>query len=234
MGQPDAPLIDTLLRAPDVRAMPMERAEAFPIHFPFLKAVRLPRGGVDLRHDIPPEDLEMIAASSELLVSSMFPAPIADLMLQAATEIHGGPSLFSVKEEFPNPDMVSIPLNGSAAKYYREGPPLLHKVLPFRLATWIDRFFMVVVGFGSAAIALFSVVPRLIELSFNRKLTEAYRRIEVIEKSIHDGLDREAAIAELDALERETSDFKILLRTMIAPYMEMRQNLHDLRERVEG
>lgn len=234
MGQPDAPLIDGLLRAPDVNAIPIQRAEAYALHFPFLKAVRLPEGGYDLAANIPEDDLQLVAASTELLVSNMFPAPLADLLLEASNEIHGGSSLFSGKHEFPNPDMVSIPLNLSADRYYKEGPPMLRKVLPFQWATWIDRFLMVLVGFGSAAVALFSVIPKLIELSFNRNLETVYRQIEAIEKSLNGDYDRDTVLSELDALERQSADFKILMRSMIAPYMEMRQNLHDLRERVAG
>lgn len=234
MGQPDAPLIDGLLRAPDVKTVSITRAEAYALHFPFLKAVRLPEGGYDLRDNIPDQDLQMVAASTELLVSNMFSPPLADLLLEASMEIHGDSSLFAGKHEFPSPDLVSIPLNHSADRFYTEGPPPLRKVLPFQWATWIDRFFMVLVGFGSAAVALFSVVPKLIELSFNRKLEEAYRQIEAIEKSLNSDYDQQQVLGELDALEVKTADFRILMKSMIAPYMEMRQNLHDLRERVAG
>ena len=153
-------------------------------------------------------------------------------MLQATSELHGDASLFTERDAFPNPDMISIDLNSSAARYYESGPPLLRTILPFQLATWIDRFFMVVVAFGSAAIAVFSILPRLVEMHLDRQLQAAYRRMEEIEKQSVEGGDKDALLAELDELDKSTSETRIYLRSTISSWLEMRQFLHDLRERI--
>ena len=45
--------------------------------------------------------------------------------------------------------------------------------------------------------------------------------------------DVEAALGTLDELERESAGLKIPFGPLRGPYFEMRQNLHDVRARVE-
>ena len=232
VGQPNNRIVDRLLRAPHIRAAEVRRAEAYALHFRYLVPISLPEGGYDLGDNIPTEDVRTIAASTELVVTDMFPPPLADLLLQATSEVHGEASLFSERDAFPNPDMISINLSSSAARYYESGPPLLRKFLPFQLATWIDRFIMVVVAFGSIAIAVFSILPRLVGMRLDRQLQAAYRRMEEIEKQFVAGGDRGALLAELDDVDKSTSDTRIYLRGTVSSWLEMRQFLHDLRERL--
>lgn len=233
-GQPDSPLIDGLLRAPELEVVSLKRAEAIVLQFPFLREVRLPEGAYDLAENIPPQDLSLLAAGTELLVSDQFPAALTDLLVAAAAEIHGEPTLFSERDEFPDPQMVSLPLNMSAELYYRDGPPALRKILPFRWATLIDRFSKVVVAFGSLAIALFGVLPKLLTGMFERNMGNIYRSMEAIEKSLAGNPDRKALLDELDELDKTSNEMKVPLKALIGPWMEQRQNLYDLRERVSG
>lgn len=232
VGQPQNRIVDQLLRAPDVLAAEVRRAEAYALHFPYLVPIRLPEGGYDLGENIPPGDVHTIAASTELLVADTFPPPLADLLLQATSEIHGDASLFTERDAFPNPDMISIDLSSSAARYYESGPPLLRKYLPFQLATWIDRFIMVVVAFGSIAFAIFSILPRLVEMHLDRQLQAAYRRMEEVEKQFAAGGDRDTLLAELSEIDQSTSGTRVYLRSLVSSWLEMRQSLHDLRERI--
>jgi TRAP-type uncharacterized transport system substrate-binding protein len=231
-GQPQNRVIDGLLRAPGIRATNVRRAEAYALHFPYLVPVRLPEGGYDLGDNIPADNLLTIAASTELIVKDLFPPPLADLLLQATREVHGEASLFTERDAFPNPHMVSIELSTSAARYYESGPPLLRKYLPFQLATWIDRFIMVVVAFGSIAIAVFSILPKLIEMHLDRQLQAAYRRMEEVEKAFFAGSDPSTLLAVLDDVDNDTADIRIRLRSSIASWLELRQFLYDLRERI--
>ena len=167
-------------------------------------------------------------------MTPLFPAPLADLLLQATVEVHGEASLFTERNAFPNPDMISAQLSASAARFYESGPPLLRKVLPFRLATWIDRFIGLVVAFGSIIFALFSIIPKLIEMHLGRKLQAAYRRMEDVEKRFAAGGEPGPLLAELDAIDESTSETRIILRGTISSWLEMRQLLYDLRERIRA
>jgi hypothetical protein len=46
--------------------------------------------------------------------------------------------------------------------------------------------------------------------------------------------DRNAALKTIDELIEESAQLRIPFPPLRAPYFEMRQNLHDVRDRVEG
>jgi len=232
-GLPDSPLIDGLLRETELDAFPVSRSEAIALRFQFLRVVRLPEGAHDLKANIPTRDLQLLAAGTELLVADQFPPVLTDLLLEAGAEIHGEPTLFSRRGEFPTPDMVSLPLNLAASHYFKDGPPALREVLPFQLATLVDRFFTMAVALGSAALALFGLLPKLLAMPFNLSLKKVYRRLEVIEKSMATDPDRAAVIAELNALDRISAGMRVPMKTLEAPWFELRQNIHDFRDRLD-
>jgi len=61
-----------------------------------------------------------------------------------------------------------------------------------------------------------------------------YRRIAAIERSLSSVPDREALLAELDELDRVTAELRVPMRSLVPPWFELRQNLHDLRDRLES
>ncbi|MCB9379034.1 MAG: hypothetical protein H6511_09770, partial [Holophagales bacterium] len=170
VGEPRSTWVDLLLRSPQFQVISVRRAEAFAVRFPFLEVVRYPEGAQDLRANLPDRDLRLLAARAQLLVSEQFPPALANLLLQAASEIHGGPTPFSARGTFPSPNSAPLPLNRAADNYYRNGPPRLQAYLPFRLATWVDRFSAAFVTVASAAVTLFQLIPALVSLPFRRRL----------------------------------------------------------------
>jgi hypothetical protein len=74
-----------------------------------LQPVRFPEGAHDLKANIPDHDLQLLAARAQLVVSESFPPALADLLLQAASEIHRGATPFSARGEFPNPESATLP-----------------------------------------------------------------------------------------------------------------------------
>lgn len=64
---PQSPQVQRLLRANDIRLMDFVQADAYTRRFPFLSAVTLPRGVVDLSKDLPAGDVSLLAATTSLL-----------------------------------------------------------------------------------------------------------------------------------------------------------------------
>jgi hypothetical protein len=71
--------------------------------------VRFPEGAHDLKANIPDHGLQLLAARAQLVVSESFSPALADLLLQAASEIHRGATPFSARGEFPNPATATLP-----------------------------------------------------------------------------------------------------------------------------
>jgi hypothetical protein len=48
------------------------------------------------------------------------------LLLNAATKIHSGPSIFNHANAFPAAEAIDIPLSDEALRFYKSGLPFLH------------------------------------------------------------------------------------------------------------
>jgi len=234
VGEPDSPLIDGLLRSPELQVLSIRRADAFAIQYRALQQVRFPEGAHDLKDNIPDHDLQLLAARAQLVVSDQFPPALADLLLQAASEIHRDATPFSARGEFPNPESAALPLSWAADNFYTNGPPRLQKVLPFRLATLINRFLTAIVAFASAAVAIFKVVPALISLPFKRGVRRSYRELDAIERSAATGTDKKTLLDELAQVDQSTAAIATPLPKLRITWFELRQYIHDMRDRLEA
>jgi len=234
VGEPDSQLIDILLRSPKLQVMSIERADAFAIQHRFLQVVRFPEGGHDIRANIPDQDLQLLAARVQLVVSDLFPPALADLLLQAASEVHGGETPFSSRGEFPSADTAPLPLNRAADNFYTNGPPKLMKYLPFRPATWINRFLAAAVAIASAAVTIFKILPALISLPFKLGIRRGFHELQAIERSAAAGTDKKTLLDELARVDRSTAMIKVPIRRLEPQWIELRQFVHDMRDRLES
>ncbi len=231
-GEPGSPALDSLIASPGLRLVGFLRAPAYARRYAFLTDIELPEGTLDLARNVPSENLPLIAGAVNLVARSDLPAALNDVLLDAAREVHKAPRLFAARRAFPSPDIISLPLSPAADRYYEEGPSFLNRALPFGLATLVHRFRWAIATFAGAAVALLGLLPRLLSFRFNITVAKLYRRLERIEKLL-DGSDREELLAELGEIDRRSAGLRVP-RSLRAPYFELRQNIHDLRDRVRG
>jgi TRAP-type uncharacterized transport system substrate-binding protein len=229
-GETDSPLIDGLLRWPDFRAVSLRRIESYAYRYPGIRALRLPEGAHDLALNVPDSDLDLIGVSVQLVVPASLPGALADLLLEAAREIHGGRGPFAKQSEFPNANLVSFPLSRAAVRYYERGPSPLWRILPFRLATLVDRFVGVVASLASVALVMFGMLPKILGFSYKRASLGLYQRLESAEKSLGPHANKAALLKELDEIDRISAVLRVP-KSQRASYLELRQGLHDVRER---
>src|SRR5262245_58821543 len=86
-------------------------ADAFIALYPFLNKVVVPRGVTDIAKDRPPTDVTLIATKASLIVRKDLHPAIQYLLLNAAVEIHSGPSIFHCTNAFPAAEAIDIQLS---------------------------------------------------------------------------------------------------------------------------
>jgi len=155
------------------------------------------------------------------------------LLLQAASEIHGQPTAFSDRGEFPNQESSPFPLKLAAENFYKNGPPKLQRFLPFRLAAWINRFLAAAAAIASAAVTIFKLVPALVGLPFRLGIRRGYDDLRKIEMSAATGTGQKTLLDELAKVDRSTASIKVPLRNLEIQWLELRQYLHDMRDRLD-
>ena len=194
----------TLLYSEDVRLMSLSQAEAYTRRFPFLARLVLPRGAVDLVHNVPARDVTLVAPVATLLVREDTHPALVDLLLQAASEVHGGPGLFNRPGEFPNATQVDFPLSPEAARYYKSGTPLLQRYLPFWLATLVDRLMVMLVPVLALLLPIVRFAPTLYGWRVRQRIFRRYGELKFLEAEVQEDprrASREEWLARLARIE---------------------------------
>jgi uncharacterized protein len=181
---PDAPLVQMLLMTPGIRLFDFAQAEAYTRRLPFLSHVVLPRGIVDLGRDLPAHDVHLIAPTATLVARDDLHPALVDLFVQAAAQIHGGAGWFQQQGQFPSPRYTEIPVAHEAARFYKDGPPLLQRYMSFWLANLFDRMWVLVVALGALILPLSKVVPPLYVWRIRSRVFRWYGQLRAVEQAL--------------------------------------------------
>ncbi len=206
---PEEPIVRMLLETPGIKLFNVDQAEAYARRLPYLKHVVLPRGIVALDRDIPHEDINLIAPTATLLAKATTHPAIVELLVQAATEIHGGAGWFRRAGEFPNDQYTEVPVSPVAERYYKSGPPFLQRWLPFWLANVIERMGVILVPIVALIIPLSRVLPPLYAW---RVRSRVYRWYGVLRDVEHD-VDATADVPSGDASSTKNAKERATRRT---------------------
>ena len=200
VSAPESLMVQMLLRTPGVQLFDFAQSEAYARRFPFLSAVILPRGTIDLAKDQPPHDVRMIAPTAMLVARDETHPALLQLLVQAAAQVHGGAGWFHRKGEFPNTRNIAIPISPEAERFYKSGLPWLQRYLPFWLANLVERMAVVLISIIAVLIPLSRVVPPLYTFRIRSRVFRWYGQLRAIEESIGSRPTQELH-QELDAIE---------------------------------
>ena len=231
---PESPMVQMLLHAPGIKLLEFPQAEAYSRKLSFLSPVRLPRGIADLAMNVPAQDVPMVATTSILVARQGTHPAIQQLFVQAARKIHGGAGWLGPADQFPSPQNTQFPLASEAERYYRSGPPLLQRYLPFWLANLIDRMW--VVGFSIIAILipLTRWVPPLYTFRVRSRVFRWYRHLREIEDALEQNSAKPADLLnELNKLDAQAANVVVPLAFTDELYA-LRSYIQQVRERLQN
>ena len=225
---PNAPVVARLLAAPGIHLLSFDHARAYGRLHPFLSATTLYRGSVDIARDLPPTDIELIAAPTTLATRESTHKAIVQLLVRAAQEFNRGATLLSDPNTFPSAVGSELPFDYDARYWLQNPPSILHRTLPFWLATLIDRLVILILPLLVVLIPLVRMIPALLNWRVQHKLQTRYKHVRQIEqrlsaKSSHEDLRR--GIDELHAMGRDLATLKLPVSSA--------KDLFDLRNSVE-
>jgi TRAP transporter TAXI family solute receptor len=230
----EADYIQRLLNDHGVRLLNFDQHDAYHRRFRFLAPVTLPAGMANLGENIPGQDVALLAPTAMLVVRKDFHPALVPLLLAAAARIHGKGNELSSPGEFPSESYCDLPLSDDADRFYKSGQPMLQRLLPFWLASLLDRAKVMLIPLVMLMMPLLRAAPPLMRWRTRRKIYRWYSYLREIDQS----LDRALSDADLDLqLARVTHiDHQVAYLDVPLSYMEefyhLRLHLGMLRERI--
>lgn len=211
---PDAPMVQKLLNARDIRLMNLSHAEALARHFNYLSTVTLPRGMIDIAGDIPPANVRMVATTAMLVAREDFHPALIGVLLQAVSKVHKRAGIFRRAGEFPNAHEGDFPVSESAERYFKSGPPFLQRYMPFWVANLIERLLVLLVPLIAVLIPVMRLMPVVYDWRVKRKVFRWYRELKTVETQARrnpDTADTRRLLARLDEIEDGVNSTKVPL-----------------------
>jgi len=199
------PNVQTLLRDPAVRLMNVAQAEALTQLFPSLNHLTLAQGVVDLEKNIPPNDVNLFALPLVFLARANLHPEMIYLLAQTMKEEHGRGGIFRRVGEFPSQTDPEFSMAEEAVDYYKNGPSLLQRYLPFWMINYAKRVAAIVVAAVAIVIPVFTYTPRLYAWLVNLRLLRLYRRLRLVNARLNTELsaDQIAGLqTDLDQIDR--------------------------------
>lgn len=227
----DSPNIQSLIRDPNIHLANFKRADAYTRLMTYFEELTVPMGGFDLANNIPAQPIDLISTTTNLLVDDRLHPAIQLLFLEAAKEINGMKSYFSKPGEFPSYKNNELPLSDEARYFYQKGTPALMKYLPFWLAEFIERMFLLLVPFAAFAYPIIKSIPNYRVNLAKKQINSLYKELDKFEHSTIENYDpnkRQEYIEILNEMERKVLESKAA-KLATADCYTLRNNIEFIR-----
>jgi hypothetical protein len=227
---PESLMVQMLLQTPGIRLFDFAQSEAYARRFPFLSAVVLPRGVVDLAKDLPAGDVHLVAPTATLVARKGTHPALIQLFVQAAQQVHGGAGWFQKKGDFPSTRNSERPLAKEAQRFYTSGVPVLQRYLPFWLANLVDRMWPAILTIIAVLLPLSRILPPLYTFRIRSRVFRWYRQLREVEEAIGRRPNGEL-LKELEAIEKRVAQVTVPLSYADELY-SLRTHIHMVAERL--
>jgi hypothetical protein len=212
VASPERPSFRQLLESEDVALVSFVRAETYTRVHRFLSKLTFPAGVVDMRADLPPHDVKLLAATANLVSRQDLHPAIVDLLLDAATEVHRDGGIFEAYGEFPSSRQLVFPQSEDAQNYFESGTPFLRRHLPYWAATLINRMLVMIVPLLVVILPLMRIMPPLYRWRMRSRVYRWYKRLRALEGQLREGVqsgDVEGYLSELERMDHDVKNVSI-------------------------
>ena len=235
-GDSAAPVtIREMLHAPGIRLFNFSQADAYVRRFRYLSRLDVPAGAFDLGENLPATSIALLAPRVELLAHSSLHPALSDLLIEAATEVHGRATLLQNANQFPTPEAHEFPISSDATRFYKSGKSFAYRYLPFWLASLLDRALVVLVPIIFVVIPGLRLLPQLYRLRVDRRIHRRYGELMALERETLGSLSPEQRATLIDRL----AEFEkaVIARKMPGSHADqiyvLREHINFVRERLK-
>jgi hypothetical protein len=144
----------------------------------------VPAGLGNLAANHPSTEVTLLASKTSLVVRKNLHPALQFLLLHAATEIHSGPHAFHRSGQFPAEEVIDIQLSAEARQFYKAGPSLLQRHLPFWLAELLHRLLVLMVPVAGIVYPLVLLSTRSYIWINRFRIVSLYGELRLLEQGL--------------------------------------------------
>jgi len=204
-----AVMMRELLHASNVKLFNFSQADGYARRINYLNKLELPKGVLDFGKDIPAEDTYLIGPTVELIARKNLHPALSDILLEAAQEVHGTPSIFRKRGEFPSPQEHEFRISPDATRYYTSGKSYLYRTFPFGIASLIARMLAIIIPAALFLIPAMKAIPAIYRWRIEYRINKWYRALLDLEREAFapstDLKRRKELLRHLDHIENSVS-----------------------------
>src|SRR4030095_15597851 len=152
------------LADPGLELVSLAHADAYPQRYRYLTRRTLFRGAISFVPTVPSQDVSLLATEAMLAARSTLHPAIVNLLIETIRDEHDDQGYFETPGEFPNWEQVDPPVSQDAVRHKRFGPSPLYRYLPFWVATFVERFIIIVLPLLLVVLPVVQQLPRVLNL----------------------------------------------------------------------
>lgn len=211
------------------------RAAAYTRLMPYFHELVVPQGSLSLERNLPHEDIKVIAPTTNLIIDENMHPAIQLLFLQAATEINGKRSFFAKYGEFPAFKESVVKESQIALHFYEKGSPVLMHYLPFWLAEFLDRMFLLLLPLFAFIYPVIKTMPGYRTNRVQAHINEVYGALKFFEQELttsYDSSRGQAYQEKIDEIEKRATALRIP-KSLVSQYYSLRTNIDFVRSLIQ-
>lgn len=155
----NSPLIQKVLRDPNIKLMNFPLADAYARRLPFLQKVTVPRGAIDIANVRPESEVALLASGANLLVQKDTHPTVQWAFLLATRDFSlKANNFFPLATTLPQYKDHRFPLSPIATRFYTGGVPALFSYLPLWLAALLENVWVILLALLLLGLPLFKKI----------------------------------------------------------------------------
>jgi hypothetical protein len=205
------PAVAAALADPALDLVSLASADAYAQRYRYLSRRTLYGGAISFVPPVPSRDVALITTEAMLAARSTVHPAIINLLLETIRDEHDDQGYFETPGEFPNWDQVDLPVSPDAIRHKRFGPSPLYKYLPFWVATFVERFVIIVLPLLVVVLPVVQQLPKVINWRARSGIYRWYGELKLLEREV--ALRRgdppiEKWLSDLDRIERAAEQIR--------------------------
>ena len=142
----DSPDVVALANQAGIGIFSFSHAKALAARTADLSSVVIPSGSFDVKENIPPKQIDLLAARISLVANQMIDKPMLFTLLEILESVHHESGLAHDRDQFPSFVGLTGKAHEAVNTFSKNGTPWLYRVFPPWAAVLIDKYFFVGLG----------------------------------------------------------------------------------------